>query len=68
MWLAVPSFRYVPQEESQPILLLQVKAILGKLYFILSLYNILFKTILYKTWTIKVRLRTMNSRNSLKQW
>lgn len=29
---------------------------------------LLFKTILYKTWTRKVRLRTMNSRNSLKQW
>ena len=34
------SFRYVPQEQSQPILLLQVKAILGKLYFILSLVTI----------------------------
>lgn len=37
-----PSFRYVPQEQSQPILLLllQVKAILGKLDFLLSLYTI----------------------------
>lgn len=30
--------------------------------------TLFFLYILYKTWTRKVRLRTIHSRNSLKQW